>query len=204
MIGIYKFTNKYNRKSYIGKSTNIHKRYLTHLNRAEKGIEGYFYNALRKYGKSGFDFEILIECPEENLDYWEKFYIKYYGSNLHDYGYNKTEGGTGGNPGEEANKKISNTLKEYYRINGNPNSGRHPTEKARKNLSEAHKHPWTEKQWESYYRRKELGLTKLSEKSKKNQSEAQKRRWEKNPHQRDGYHWYYDETINKRVYYKSE
>lgn len=66
-----------------------------HKTNAKSGMKGYFYNALRKWGPDAFDFEIIMECPLEQLNYWEKFYIKYYCSNIHDYGYNETEGGDG-------------------------------------------------------------------------------------------------------------
>ena len=105
MIGIYKFTNKYNRKCYIGKSKNIENRYKGHIKAAEHNCNGYFYNALRKYGVEGFDFEVVLELPwlighskEEMkavLDYWETFYIKYFGANIRQYGYNRTIGGDG-------------------------------------------------------------------------------------------------------------
>lgn len=108
MIGIYKFTNKYNRNSYIGKSTNIELRYKNHIRAAlYRNEDTFFYRALRKYGIEGFDFDILIELPwleghtkEEIklvLNYWETFYIKYYCSNNQDFGYNMTAGGDGGN-----------------------------------------------------------------------------------------------------------
>ena len=100
MIGIYKLTNKYNRKTYIGKSTNIEKRYKAHQMRAKHNHQSYFYTAVRKWGIEGFDFEVIHECPTNQLDYWEKFYIRYYCSNVHDYGYNMTEGGTGGKTSE--------------------------------------------------------------------------------------------------------
>ena len=115
MVGIYRFVNKYNRKSYIGKSKNIEQRYRNHIYRANKGECSYFYNAIRKWNINSFDFEILYECPVEQLDYWEKFYIKYYCSNNKLYGYNITEGGTGTSVWtNEMRKKMSNsTIKRF-------------------------------------------------------------------------------------------
>ena len=111
MIGIYKFENKYNRKVYIGQSVNIEARYKAHLR--NKDTNNYFHNALLRYGIDAFDFDILIECPKENLNYWEKFYIKYYGSNLHDYGYNLTEGGTLKLSEESINKGVEARKRRY-------------------------------------------------------------------------------------------
>lgn len=105
MIGIYKFTNKFNGKIYIGKSKNIERRYKCHIKDSKTDEKNYFHRALKKYGSEGFDFEVLIECPwlegcskeeiKKVLDYWEIFYIKYYNSNNKEYGYNQTEGGDG-------------------------------------------------------------------------------------------------------------
>ena len=95
MIGIYKFENKYDRKVYIGQSINIENRVKGHRKAVKTGDNTYFHRALRKYGIENFDFNVLIECPKENLNYWEKFYIKFYCSNNPNYGYNMTEGGEG-------------------------------------------------------------------------------------------------------------
>ena len=95
MIGVYKFTNKFNRKVYVGKSVDIHTRYIRHKRDANKGVDNLLYRAIRKYGIENFDFDVLIECPKENLDYWEKFYIRYYCSNNPNFGYNLTKGGDG-------------------------------------------------------------------------------------------------------------
>ncbi len=89
--GIYKFTNKLNRKNYIGQSINIEGRYKAH----KRNNKSNFEKAIKKYGIENFDFTIIMECPKENLNYWEKFYVKYYCSNNPDYGYNKTTGGNG-------------------------------------------------------------------------------------------------------------
>ena len=97
VIGIYKFTNKYNGKAYIGKSVSIEGRFKSHFKQSELNKPCLFNYALKKYGKDGFDFEILLECPRESLDYWESFYIKYYNTNACNGGdgYNMTDGGDG-------------------------------------------------------------------------------------------------------------
>lgn len=53
MIGIYRYTNRINGKSYIGKSTNIEQRKNGHLRKTKNGDTTYFHNALRKYGENG-------------------------------------------------------------------------------------------------------------------------------------------------------
>ncbi len=96
MIGIYKFTNKFNQKSYIGQSIDIERRYNVHKRISlKKDGKTYWEHAIQKYGIENFNFDILIECPKENLNYWEKFYIRYYCSNDRKFGYNMTFGGDG-------------------------------------------------------------------------------------------------------------
>ena len=95
ICGIYKFTNKLNRKVYIGQSKDIKGRYKSYTKPSmiKKGQSMLIMRAIKKYGLNNFDFDILIECPEENLNYWEKFYVKYYCSDNVEYGYNMTSGG---------------------------------------------------------------------------------------------------------------
>jgi len=89
MIGIYKFTNKINGKSYIGQSVDIYKRYHKHKTCSDNT---YFHDALRRYGFDNFTFEILEECDEAELDTLEIFYIKKY-KTIYPNGYNKNKGG---------------------------------------------------------------------------------------------------------------
>lgn len=95
-MGIYKITNKTNKKSYIGLSMNIEMRWESHIKYAFKNCndsyhKNKFYNAIRKYGKDNFTFEILEECKKEELMDREKFWIKYY--DTLNNGYNLTVGG---------------------------------------------------------------------------------------------------------------
>lgn len=94
--GIYKFTNNFSRKCYIGKSNNIEKRYKEHIRAIKRNDDSYFYRAVRKYGIENFKFEILHECEGKvQLNYWERFFIRMYCSNNHEWGYNCTSGGDG-------------------------------------------------------------------------------------------------------------
>lgn len=101
MIGIYKYTNKYNNHCYIGQSINIEARQYNHRSAAynEKAPDynSQFHQAVRKYGGfDAFDFEILITLTKEEyspeiLNKLEKLFIKQYDSFQN--GYNATEGG---------------------------------------------------------------------------------------------------------------
>lgn len=52
-------------------------------------------NALRKYNYNGFNIELLHTCFIEDLNHWEKHFIKHYNT-IHPFGYNLTEGGSNG------------------------------------------------------------------------------------------------------------
>lgn len=118
ICGIYKITNQINGKCYIGQSTNILKRWAEHRNRAtskgSEGYEGHFYRSIRKYGLNNFSFEILEECPKEDLNEKEIFYIMKYHSNQKDFGYNLTIGGDSQNP--NIRKLTDDQVKEIFEL----------------------------------------------------------------------------------------
>lgn len=92
MIGIYKFTNKFNGQSYIGQSIHIEQRYKEHLNEIQNTrLQTKWYNAVRKYGIENFTFEILEECEPNQLNEREIYWISFYDS--FNNGYNSTPGG---------------------------------------------------------------------------------------------------------------
>ena len=91
--GIYKVTNIETNEIYIGKSVKIADRFLNHIKSAcglEGVAESQFQRALKKYGIGNFTWELLEECPKENLTEREKYYIMFYGTK--EYGYNQREG----------------------------------------------------------------------------------------------------------------
>lgn len=96
MIGIYKIVNKINNKVYIGQSINIDKRIKEHFwkSQCEKDVSynSALHNAIRKYGKENFEWEIIEECEIEEIDEKEKYYIQFYNS-LAPNGYNILAGG---------------------------------------------------------------------------------------------------------------
>lgn len=83
--GIYQIKNKINKKSYIGQSRNIEKRWTDHKCCRKKYP---LYLAFEKYGIKNFDFSILEECSVEKLNEREKYYIE-----KEHPEYNQTEGG---------------------------------------------------------------------------------------------------------------
>lgn len=91
--GIYKVTNIKTNEIYIGKSVKVADRFVNHIKSAcglEGVAESQFQRALKKYGIDNFTWELLEECPKENLTELEKYYIMFYGTK--EYGYNQREG----------------------------------------------------------------------------------------------------------------
>lgn len=90
---VYLIRNKINGKIYIGKEVTTKSRYY--------GSGVLIKAAIKKYGKSNFTKEILIECSTlEELTEKEKYYIELYRSRDPKVGYNIALGGTGGDTGK--------------------------------------------------------------------------------------------------------
>lgn len=94
MTGIYKITNKENGKVYIGQATNLERRLSEHKRKRFVPIDMWI-NVL---GVEAFDFEILEECSNDELDEREQEYVKMYDANH--IGYNFQEGGSNNSIGE--------------------------------------------------------------------------------------------------------
>lgn len=125
---IYTISNKLNNKTYVGKSNNTKQRFNNHFH-----SKSYIGNALRKYGKENFVFQIIEEYKFEEEAYEaEQFFIQYLGTQT-PFGYNLVSGGKGGSAGvrrklsSETKRKISETLKGHI-----------VSEQTKKKLSENH------------------------------------------------------------------
>ena len=116
MIGIYKITNKLNGKVYIGQSIDITARWRQHCNAKD---DFSIHRAIQKYGPENFKFEVLLECPAEMLNVWERDMIALYDC-ISPKGYNLTEGGEGYKRSEETRLKMSKAAKnrDYYWMRG--------------------------------------------------------------------------------------
>lgn len=135
---IYKITNLINKKIYIGQESKDNLNYF--------GSGKIIILAIKKYGKENFKKEIIQKNfdSKEQMNFAEKFWIKYYNS-IVPYGYNIAFGGQGGNLGIEVNRKISESQIKRYK---NPNAreitrkallGKPKTDQHRANLSKVKK-----------------------------------------------------------------
>jgi group I intron endonuclease len=73
---VYKITNEIDGKFYIGSTTNLIKRYYTHINhiRTNKNTCVKLIRAVNKYGEENFKFEIVCECEiDEVLENEQKY-----------------------------------------------------------------------------------------------------------------------------------
>ena len=114
--GIYKITNLKNNKVYIGQSTDIKARWNNHKLELKKNIHknSHLQNAFNKYGEEAFEFRILEETFEENLDNAEEYWINYFDSTNPRKGYNLKYGGNHSKNIEEVQEHI-NRVRELRR-----------------------------------------------------------------------------------------
>lgn len=119
IMHVYKLTNKINNKIYIGKSNNPEARFKRHIKAASNvpfilhKDTLYIHRAINYHGVNNFALEVIENCTSDKEAFErEIFWIKHYGSNIKNKGYNLNEGGLGGGaPNDEVKTKISNTLK---------------------------------------------------------------------------------------------
>lgn len=91
--GIYKITRLKTGEIYIGKSTDVKKRWSEHCKTAY-GVgtiaHSILHTTIKKDGIENFTFELLEEVPKDKLTEREKYWISFYDSK--NYGMNMREG----------------------------------------------------------------------------------------------------------------
>ena len=78
--GVYRWVNNINKKSYIGSSINLTKRFYCYfspgfLRKQLLRNRSFIYSAILKYGYNKFKLEILEYCTKENVLNREQYYI---------------------------------------------------------------------------------------------------------------------------------
>lgn len=135
--GIYMIQNKVNGKRYIGQSVDIEKRWREHKSELNRGyhINKHLQNSWNKYKEDNFEFTVIWECDESQLNTMEVDYITKLKTYDPKVGYNKTYGGEGGRHTEETKKKLSESLKGRT----SPNKGKTFSEEHKRKISENNK-----------------------------------------------------------------
>ena len=91
---VYKVICQDNNKVYIGQTVDFNERQIGHIRKAfNQKVNTPFANALRKYGKDKFSWEVIHDCyDKKELNYWEWHYINKFDSFCHKNGYNVKDG----------------------------------------------------------------------------------------------------------------
>ena len=150
---IYKYTNIYNGKVYIGQTVNEYKRREKWRNLKTPYAGSYINRARMKYGLESFEYEVLAEVTNrdedilrETLNSLEKKYIALYQSKNPNFGYNLTDGGESGN-GQIVSKETKDKISKAHK-----GLKKKMSEQGKRNISLAHKsvRPWAWKKVAQY------------------------------------------------------
>lgn len=128
---IYKATNILNDKSYIGLTKELNCRQRRHYDDAIGGSPTHFHRAIRKYGMTVFEWEILAECStREEAGNLEIELISEHDTFAN--GYNMTTGGESGwTVTDEIHQKIIDAARARPRPSAESNAKRSATMKGR-------------------------------------------------------------------------
>ncbi len=136
---IYQAKNKINGKVYVGQTIgNLDRRKSDHLSSVKSiRYDSYFHNAIRKYGKDNFVWEIIEECNTiEELNEREKYWIEILDS-ISPNGYNLMSGGRNSMHHEKTKVEMSEIRKGKYCGKKHPRYGKKHTKETLKKMSES-------------------------------------------------------------------
>lgn len=135
--GIYMIQNLVNGKIYIGQAVDIEERWKNHKNSLRRNCHHnkHLQNSWNRDGEENFEFTVICECGENQLNTLEQYYIFELMSYDGKIGYNKSYGGGGCRATEETRKK----LREAHKGEKNGFYSKHHAEETRKKISEVHK-----------------------------------------------------------------
>jgi len=128
---------------YIGQTISLKRRLNSYKNLNGVENQKMIYNSLKKYGFENHKVEILCSCNKNDLDLWEKFYIKLFDS--FNNGLNLTSGGK--TPIKKRGYKLSEEWK-FKISNSHKGKKREPfSEEWKKNIGIAHKQIEKSEDW---------------------------------------------------------
>lgn len=109
ICGIYKITSPIGR-IYIGQTNKLQRRFKRYRNLDCKG-QTRLYRSFEKHGVENHTFEIIKYCYEEDLNFWEDFYVRGFKTFNSEHGLNLRSGGACSKMSEESRKKSSESHK---------------------------------------------------------------------------------------------
>lgn len=150
MFYVYSIFNITNGKLYIGKTNNLHRRWIEHQRIARGGAELYdeysvIHAAINKYGVDNFEFSELQKFDIEIIAYQaEEYWIRFFNSRDPEFGYNITVGGIGSGSGEDSpnfglkrSEETISKLRTTHLGKRNSNYGKIFSNEVRQNMSKA-------------------------------------------------------------------
>lgn len=127
MCGIYCIENTATGQKYIGQSVDIKRRFVAHrcaLNN-ETHPNSHLQRSWNKYGPDMFNFYIICECEDIDLDEQEIYYITYFDTLNENFGFNMQGGG-------QATHTITEEVKKKI---GDANRGHKHTDESKQKMS---------------------------------------------------------------------
>lgn len=104
-------------KGYVGQTVNDEPfiRWNAHMSEARSGRAGsWLLNAaIREYGGNTFGLMTLWRCPDDELNYWEVYFISLF-ETFGPHGYNLTVGGSGVPMTPEIREKMSQSQRIHH------------------------------------------------------------------------------------------
>lgn len=109
ICGIYKITSPIGRV-YIGQTNKLQRRFKRYRGLDCKG-QTRLYRSFEKHGVENHTFEIIKYCCEEDLNFWEDFYVRGFKTFNSEDGLNLRSGGACSKISNESRKKSSESHK---------------------------------------------------------------------------------------------
>ena len=139
-VCIYCIESKINNKKYIGQTTDFSARKRSHISdlRNNKHKNTYLQHSWNKYGEDNFDFYIIKECSESELDELERYYISYFNTMDSCFGFNRE---SGGNAKKKASDKTKKLISEHHADVAGEKNPMYGKKQSEESISQTVNHP---------------------------------------------------------------
>lgn len=138
ICGIYMIENKINNHVYIGQAVDIYERWKEHIRYLKRQchVNNHLQYAWDKYGADNFQFIVIEECDEFELNAREIYWIAE--KNAFFDGYNQTKGGDGTRGFKHSNEARRKMSENHANVSGenNPMWGSHHSDNTKRKIVE--------------------------------------------------------------------